>query len=222
MRVFTRSMLALAVATVGALVVTAAPAHADTTRDSIVVAVVRRLRQVRVEDGRRHRVPVGPRRMGAVLQDVRGHPTVAIDVDQLYFNVDARWELLYDDDRNAMVLDQATGLAISLFEHGWPTVMITGNSLFDPADTAPILATLGPIARVYHVTLTPDPATILRRCATTPGRDASRPAAEADLLARKPHPGSGRMDNTTLTPEQTLTEIARLVDAGVGRVPHVA
>jgi hypothetical protein len=33
----------------------------------------------------------------------------AIDVDQLYFNVDALFELVYDDDRNAMMLAQAAG-----------------------------------------------------------------------------------------------------------------
>jgi adenylylsulfate kinase-like enzyme len=66
-----------------------------------------------------------------------GHPAAAIDTDQVYFNVDARWELAYDDARNAMVLAQAGQLAISLFEHGWRTVIICGNSLFDPVDTAP-------------------------------------------------------------------------------------
>lgn len=37
-----------------------------------------------------------------------GHPAAPIDADQLYHNVDARWELPYDDGRNAMVLAQAT------------------------------------------------------------------------------------------------------------------
>jgi hypothetical protein len=36
-----------------------------------------------------------------------GHPAAAIDTDQLYFNVDARFELAYDDARNTMVLAQA-------------------------------------------------------------------------------------------------------------------
>jgi energy-coupling factor transporter ATP-binding protein EcfA2 len=148
-----------------------------------------------------------------------GQPAAALDVDQLYFNVDARWELPYDNRRNAMVLTQAAHLVISLFAHGWRTVMICGNSLFEPADTAPILATLCPSAQIYHVTLAPDPAAVLRRCATMPGRDPSRLAAGVDLQARKVHPGSARLDNTNLTPEQTLAEIARLVDAGTGRLP---
>lgn len=145
-----------------------------------------------------------------------GHPTAAIDADQLYANVDARWELPYSDERNAMVLTQATQLAISLFERGWPTVMICGNSLFDPAVTTPVLTTLCPIAQVYHVTLTPDPATLLRRCATAPGRDPSRLAADVDLHARKVHPGTAGLDNTNLNPEQTLTAIAHLINIGTG------
>jgi hypothetical protein len=157
-----------------------------------------------------------------------GHPAAAIDTDDLYSNVDARWELPYSDIRNAMVLDQATALTVSLFEHGWPTVMVGGNSLFDPADTAPIVAKLSPVGQVYHVTLTPALPTVIDRCATGPSRDPSRRdpsrrdpsrlAADAHLVASRPHPGSARVDNTNLTPEQTLARIARLVDAGSGRL----
>jgi hypothetical protein len=147
-----------------------------------------------------------------------GHPAAAIDTDQLYLNIDARWELPYDDARNALVLAQATNLAISLFEHGWPTVIICGNSLFEPTDTAPVLTRLSPVAEVYHVTLTPALPTVLTRCAGTPGRTPSQLTADVELLARKPHPGSTHLDNSNMTPEQTLTELARLVHAGAGRL----
>jgi hypothetical protein len=103
-----------------------------------------------------------------------GHPAAAIDTDQFYLNVDSRWELPYDDARNAMLLAQATHLAISLFEHGLHTVIICGNSIFDPADTAPVLTRLSPVAEVFHVTLTPALPTALTRCADTPGRTPSR------------------------------------------------
>ncbi len=147
-----------------------------------------------------------------------GHRAAAIDTDQLYLNIDARWELPYDDARNAMVLAQATHLAISLFDHHWQTVIICGNSLFDPADTAPVRTRLCPVAEVYHITLTPALPTVLARCASTPGRDPSQLAADVELLARKPHPGSAHLDNSDTTPEQTLTELARLVRNGIGRL----
>jgi hypothetical protein len=147
-----------------------------------------------------------------------GHPAAAIDTDQLYLNVDARWELPYDDARNAMVLAQAAQLAISLFEHGWQTVIICGNSLFDPVDTAPVCARLCPVAEVYHVTLTPALPAVLARCADTPDLDPARLAADVELLARKLHPGSARLDNSDMTPEQTLTELAKLAGNGAGRL----
>ena len=151
-----------------------------------------------------------------------GHPAAAIDTDQLYLNIDARWELAYDDARNAMVLAQATDLAISLLEHGWHTVIICGNSLFDPADTAPVLTRLSPVVEVYHLTLAPVLPAVLTRCAGTPDRDPSQLAADVELLARKPHPGSAPLDNSNMTPEQTLTELARLVDVNAVRLncPH--
>jgi hypothetical protein len=152
------------------------------------------------------------------MADAWGHPA-AIDTDQLYFNVDARFELAYDDARNAMVLSQAAELAISLFEHGWQTVIIFGNSLFDPDDTAPVLARLCPVAEVYHVTLVPALQAVLARCgAGLPGRGPSRLAEDAGIHARKRHPGSALLDNSALTPEQTLAELARLVSVGAGRL----
>src|SRR5262249_3864916 len=132
---------------------------------------------------------------------------------------DARWALPYDSGRNAIVLAQATQVALSLIGHGWATVVICGNSLFDPADTAPMLTVLCPVAAVHHVTLAPCLAAVLSRCAGDPGRDPARLSADVDLFAHRPHPGSAVVDNTTLTPEQTLAQLARLVAAGAGRLP---
>jgi hypothetical protein len=106
-----------------------------------------------------------------------GHPAAAIDTDQLSLNVDARWELPYDDARNAMVLAQTAQLATSLFEHGWQTVIICGNSLFDPDDTVPVLTRLCPVAQVYHVTL-------------TPGRCSGTRSARRSWRRRRPRSGA--------------------------------
>jgi hypothetical protein len=145
-----------------------------------------------------------------------GVRAAAVDVDDLYRIVDPRWELPYDDDRNAMVLGQAAYLAGSLFDHGWPVVMICGNSLFDPPDVAILRYALGPVAAVHHLTLTPDPAVTLRRCQGRPGRDARRLLDDADLFRRRIHPGSVRLDNSALTPEETLAAVVRLVRADAG------
>jgi hypothetical protein len=135
--------------------------------------------------------------------------------------VDARFELAYDDARNAMVLSQAAQLAISLFEHGWRTVIICGNSLFDPDDTAPVVARLRPFAEVYHVTLVPALEAVLARCGPDlPGRGPARLAEDAQAHARRRHPGSALLDNSALTPEQTLAEMARVVATGGGRLSN--
>jgi hypothetical protein len=147
-----------------------------------------------------------------------GHPAAAIDTDDLYAAVDARWELTYDDDRNAMILDQAAGLTLSLFDHGWPTVMICGNSIFDPVDTAVLLDRLGPVAAIHHVTLITDPEVILARNAGDQERLPERLLDDARVLAARVHPGSAVIDNSTLTPVQTLDKIVSLVNAGQGRL----
>jgi hypothetical protein len=152
------------------------------------------------------------------MLDAWGHPAAAIDADDLYLNVDARWELPYDDRRAAMVLTQAAQLATSLLEYGWSTVIVCGNTLFDPANTAVFRSALAPTADVHHVTLTPELSTVLSRCVNLP-RDPSRLTADAELQARRPHPGTVRLDSTHLTPAETLLELARLVNSGAGRLP---
>jgi hypothetical protein len=147
-----------------------------------------------------------------------GRPAAAVDVDQLYLNVDAKWELPYDRRRNAMVLEQASGLVLSLFNHGWLTVMVCGNSLFDATDTEPLLRVLGPVAGVYHVTLTPNLEALLRRCDGS-GRDASRLSADFNIHKLKRHPHTALLDNTDLTAEEALARIAVIVGSGVGRLP---
>lgn len=147
-----------------------------------------------------------------------GHPAAAIDADDLYLNVDARWELPYDDRRTAMVLTQAAQLATSLFEYGWPTVVICGNSLFDTTETAVVRSVLAPTAEVHHVTLVPELSTVLSRSASLP-RDPERLAADTRLQAGRLHPGTARLDSTHLTPAETLAGLVRLVDSGAGRLP---
>ena len=147
-----------------------------------------------------------------------GHPASAIDVDELYRNVDARWELPYDDALNAMVLTQAADLAISLFQHDWRTLTICGNSLFDPSDTAYVRRRLCPTAEIYHVTLVPHLDEVLRRCIGVAGRDAEGLRRDVEVHAAHEHPGTARLDNTNMTAEQSLSELARLVRQGVGRI----
>jgi hypothetical protein len=51
-----------------------------------------------------------------------------------------------------------------------------------------------------------------------PGRSLSRLTADAVIQAGQRHPGSARLDNPIMTPEQTLAELARLAGTGTGRL----
>lgn len=96
-----------------------------------------------------------------------GHRAAAIDLDTLYRAIDPLWELEYDNGRNAMVLEQAVYWVRSLVHHGWLTVILAGNSVFDPYDTAPVAAGLGDLMAVHHV---------LRSMAATRSRSGRWPA----------------------------------------------
>lgn len=145
-----------------------------------------------------------------------GHPAAAIDLDALYAAVDPLWELPYSDERNAMVLDQAVAWVRSLTDHGWRTVLVAGNSLFDPRDTTPVVAALGDLS-VHHVTLRVREDVVLGRCAGQPDRDPAALVADLRPANRLQHPGTAVLDSSDLDVGATLRALVRLVDSGAGR-----
>ncbi|GAA3691720.1 hypothetical protein GCM10022204_03770 [Microlunatus aurantiacus] len=144
-----------------------------------------------------------------------GHPAAAVDLDSLYGAVDPLWELPYSDERNAMVLDQAVAWVRSLVQHGWRTVIVTGNSVFDPRDTAPVVAALGDMS-VHHVTLQVREDVILARCAAQPDRDPVALAADLRPANRLRHPGTALLESSDLDVDETLHALVSLVDRGAG------
>jgi hypothetical protein len=145
-----------------------------------------------------------------------GHPVAAIDLDTLYQAIDPLWELEYSDDRNAMVMEQAVAWTRSLVEHGWRTVILTGNSIFDPHDTAPVVAALGHDMAVHHVTLLVREDVILARCAEQPNRDPAHLVADLRPASRLRHPGTVLLDSSDLGVRATLDALVRLVSRGSG------
>ena len=147
-----------------------------------------------------------------------GHPAAVIDVDHLYQAVDARWELAYTDERNAMVLGQAACWVRSLIGHGWLTVVVTGNSVFDPWDTAPFIAELPPELSVHHLTLRVREEVLLARCAGEPRRDPTALLNDLRPEGRLRHPGTAVIDSSDLDPSGTLDALVRSVMSGGGLV----
>lgn len=145
-----------------------------------------------------------------------GHPAAAIDLDTVYQAIDPLWELEYSDDRNGMVLEQAVAWVRSLVTHGWWTVIVSGNSIFDPADTAPVVAALGDDMAVHHVTLQVRENVILARCAGQPHRDPGRLVADLRPESRLRHPGTALLDSSDLDVRASLDALVRLVDSDSG------
>ncbi len=152
----------------------------------------------------------------AAMQSAWGHPAAAIDLDSLYQAIDPLWELEYSDARNAMVMEQAVAWTRSLVAHGWRTVILTGNSIFDPHDTAPVVAALGRDLAVHHVTLLVREDVILARCAGQPDRDPAHLVADLRPTSRLQHPGTALLDSSDLDPHATLEALVRLVVSGAG------
>ena len=145
-----------------------------------------------------------------------GHPAAAIDLDTIYQAIDPRWELSYSDARNAMVLDQAVAWVGSLVAHDWRTVIMTGNSIFDPVDTAPVIAALGEDMAVHHVTLRVREDVILARCAGQPDRDPAQLVGDLRPESRLRHPGTAFLDSSDLDVRATLDALVGLVEQGSG------
>lgn len=152
----------------------------------------------------------------AAMMRAWGHPAAAIDLDTVYQAIDPLWELEYSDGRNAMVMEQAVAWTRSLVEHDWRTVILTGNSIFDPHDTAPVVSALGHTMAVHHVTLLVREDVILARCAGQPDRVPAHLVADLRPASRLRHPGTALLDSSDLDPPATLEALVGLVAGGAG------
>ncbi|MEV6287664.1 hypothetical protein [Kribbella sp. NPDC051770] len=144
--------------------------------------------------------------------------TAAIDSDQLFLMVDPGWDLPYDDARAALVLRQCAQLAESFFGAGYENVLIAGNAIHDAVDLNPILPELLRLGRVFHVTLEPTEEAVLRRTANDLDRSPAHLISELQHARAKRSSWSAPIDNSTLTPLETLQTIAHLIDAGEGEI----
>ncbi|TCC47440.1 hypothetical protein E0H75_21890 [Kribbella capetownensis] len=144
--------------------------------------------------------------------------TAAIDTDHLFLMVDPLWDLPYDDARTALVLRQCVSLVESFFGADYENVLIAGNSIHDAIDLNPVIPDLLRLGRVFHVSLDPSEAAVLRRTAGDLDRSPAHLINDLHLLRAKRPPWSAPVDNSTLNPLETLQEIARLVGSGEGEL----
>jgi chloramphenicol 3-O-phosphotransferase len=146
--------------------------------------------------------------------------TATIDTDVLQMMVDPAWELPEDEWDLELCGWQCWLLAKSFLTHGFDTVIIGSNGFHTPAeglnDMIGLLLTAGD---VHHVTLDASIEEIQRRVVER-GSDMT-PASVAEHVAwmrARQRDWTCRVDTTSLTPEETVAEIAARVDSGEGRL----
>lgn len=144
--------------------------------------------------------------------------TAAIDTDQLFLMVDPHWDLPYDDASTALVLRQCVSLAESFFGADYENVLIAGNSIHDAIDLNPVIPDLLRLGRVFHLSLDPTEEAVLRRTSGDPDRSPAHLMNDLHNLRAKRSPWSAPVDNSNLSPLETLQEIARVVEAGEGEL----
>jgi hypothetical protein len=99
-------------------------------------------------------------------------------------------------------------------------VFIGGNGWHTPDDGLnDMIGLLATVSDVYHVTLDPEPAEIQRRVAARGADHGPEWLAEhVDWMRERYRHWTCRIDNTSLTPEETAAEIAARIATGDGRV----
>lgn len=149
----------------------------------------------------------------------RWGPTATIDTDTIMMMVDPRWELTHEERRLELAGYQCWLLAKSFFADGFDCVVIGGNGLHTPSEINDLVELLLTAGDVYHVTLDPSPDEIQRRVAERGGDHTPEwLAVHVEWMREKYRDWTCRVDNTRLTPEETLAEIAERVGRGEGKI----
>src|SRR5262245_42195124 len=140
--------------------------------------------------------------------------TATIDTDVRLGMVDPRWELPPHEWDLELCGWHCWLLARSFLTHGFETVIIGSNGFHTPAeglnDMIGFLLTVGD---VHHVTLDPSLEEIERRVAEGETDMSSEFVAQEIARMRARHrTWTCRVDNTSLSPEATVAEIAARIN----------
>jgi hypothetical protein len=159
-------------------------------------------------------------RLGARRFEPKFGRTATFDTDSLLMMVDPRWELDHEERRFDLLYEQCFLLAVSFANGGFDTVVIGGNALHTLDELHGLVERLAVLGPVFHVTLDPSLDEIVRRVA---GRGGDKTpewlAVHVDWMRAKYEPWTCRIDNTSLSPTETLDEVAhRVLAAGEGRL----
>lgn len=146
--------------------------------------------------------------------------TATIDTDVLQMMVDPAWELPEDEWDLELSGWQCWLLAQSFLQRGFETLIIGSNGLHTPAEGLnDMIGFLSTVGEVHHVTLGASIEEIQPRVVER-GRDMTAAAVAEHVESMRPRQRAWtcRVDNTSLTAEETIAEIAARVRRGEGRL----
>jgi hypothetical protein len=146
--------------------------------------------------------------------------TAAIDADLVSMMVDPTFELPDEERHLDLSGYQCWLLAQSFLRAGFEPVLIGSNGFHTPEEGLnDMIAFLLTAGDVHHVTLDPSLDEIQRRMARR-GSDLDRDsiAAHVAWMRGRQRAWTCRIDNTAMSPEATLAEIAARVGRGEGRL----
>lgn len=159
-------------------------------------------------------------RLGYRALSAHWGPTATIDTDTIVMMVDPRWELS-DDERDYELAGWQTWLlARSFLSRGFECVVIGSNAPHTPGQGRnELIALLLSVGDVYHVTLDPSLAEIQRRVSQRRGGPSSEWVAEhVEWMRATYQDWTCRVDNSRLSPLETVSEIAARIEQGHGRL----
>jgi chloramphenicol 3-O-phosphotransferase len=158
-------------------------------------------------------------KLGYRALEVHWGPTATIDTDTILMMVDPRWELAHEERRLELAGYQCWLLAQSFLTAGFDCVMIGGNGLHTPEELNDLVTLLLRLGEVYHVTLDPSLAEIQHRVANRGGDQTPEWLAHhVEWMRARYRPWTCRIDNTSLSPQAAMAEIAERTVRGEGRL----
>jgi chloramphenicol 3-O-phosphotransferase len=157
--------------------------------------------------------------LGYRALEVHWGPTATIDTDTILMMVDPRWELPHEERRYELAGYQCWLLARSFLTAGFGCVIIGGNGLHTPEEINGLVTLLLRLGEVYHVTLDPSLSEVQRRVAERGGDHTPEwVAGHVEWMRARYRPWTCRIDNTSLSPEAALAEIAERTGRGEGQL----
>jgi hypothetical protein len=151
--------------------------------------------------------------------------TAVIDVDRVYTMADPDYSVPFPKAETywSLARRQCALLARSYFASGFGVVVIGGNSVYQKDRLNEILETLLRVSEIHHITLDPDLEVIKQRILARSGAfdDTKTPDwIESHVRYMREHyePWTARIDNSALSPDETVQAIYHAVVGNRGRL----